>query len=341
MHPLDLPADPDEATVDGTVEPELPYDADHFLPPAAYREGRGDGYLKYCIAVSLVLHVALFGLIPRMAAVSQPKSLIKTGENVTPVRIVDFLAPKTHEEKPPENATAMSDRNHTAQQERLPKPSPTPRSLLGNIAPPPRIAALAPPQAPEDLETAESEQAEEQAEPKPTPGRKPAAKKPTETRRPSPVQNGRDQMRNRAVDLRPTPQEIARALSGVGYGHDMHADGDAEEAVVDINTREDKFFSYLLHLKRKIEGVWVYPSIAAQAGIGGELLVEFLIANNGQLLNVSLMDSSGSPILDDSAVKAIRSAAPYHPFPPLLKSKRLRVRAKFIYITQTAFRRIM
>lgn len=339
ISPLDMPTDLDESPFDEKAEAELPYEADHFRPPAEYREGRGDGYLKYGIAVSLVLHVALFVFVPRMAAISQPSSFIKASEEVTPVRIVDFLDPKPAEEKPPENATAMSDRNHTAQQERLPKA--TPRSLLGNIAPPPRIAALAPPQAPEDLVSPETERAEEEPEPKPTPSRKPSAKKPAEARKPAAHQDGREQARHRSVDLRPTPQEIARALSGTGDGRDMHADGDAEEAVVDINTREDRFFSYLLHLKRKIEGVWVYPAIAAQAGIGGELLVEFLIANNGQLLNVNLMDSSGSVILDDSAVRAIRSAAPYHPFPPMLKSKRLRVRAKFIYVTQTAFRRIL
>ncbi|MCA1960603.1 MAG: TonB family protein [Desulfomonile sp.] len=339
MHPLDKPEDLDEAVLDGDAKFEVPYEADYFRPPAGYREERGDQYLKYGIAVALVLHVAFFVLLPHVVKVSPPKSFIKAGENVTPVRIVEFLNPRSAEEKPPEDASAISDRNHTVQQERLPKP--TPRSLLGAIAPPPRIAALAPPQAPEELEKSEPEQVEEPPEPKPTPSRKPAAKKTPETKKPATAQNGREQLRNRSVDLRPTRQEIARALSGVGDGRDLYPDGDAEEAVVDINTREVGFFSYLLHLKRKIEGVWVYPSIAAQSGIGGELTVEFLIANSGQLMNVSLMDSSGSAILDESAVKAIRSAAPYHPFPPSLKSKRLRVRAKFIYITQSSFRRIM
>jgi len=339
MHPLDKPEDLDEAALDGDAEIEVPYEADHFRPPADYREERGDQYLKYGIAVALVLHVALFVLVPRMVEVSQPKSLIKAGEKVTPVRIVEYLNQKTPEEKPPEDANAISDRNHTAERERLPKP--TPRSLLGAIAPPPRMAALVPPQAPEELEKSEQEQVEEPPEPKPGPSRKPAPKKTPETRKPAPSPNGREQLRNRSVDLRPTRQEIARALSGVGNGGDLHPDGDAEEAVVDINTREVGYFSYLIHLKRKIEGVWVYPTIAAQSGIGGELTVEFLIANSGQLMNVSLMDSSGSPVLDESAVKAIRSAAPYHPFPPSLKSKRLRVRAKFIYITQSTFRRIM
>ena len=62
-----------------------------------------------------------------------------------------------------------------------------------------------------------------------------------------------------------------------------------EEAVVDINTREDKFFSYMLQLKRKIQGVWVYPASAAQSGLGGSLALEFSIAKNGDLLYVNLL----------------------------------------------------
>jgi protein TonB len=114
-----------------------------------------------------------------------------------------------------------------------------------------------------------------------------------------------------------------------------------EEAVVDINTREDRFFSYLMHLKQKIQGVWVYPQVAARSGLGGSLTVEFSIAKTGDLIAVNLLDSSGHAILDESAMKAIKTAAPYHPFPERLKAQRLRIRANFIYVTSSFFRSIM
>ncbi|MFC1834380.1 energy transducer TonB [Thermodesulfobacteriota bacterium] len=121
----------------------------------------------------------------------------------------------------------------------------------------------------------------------------------------------------------------------------FYLDGDVEEEVVDINTSDGKFYSYLLHLKKKIQGVWVYPKGAANSGIGGQLKVEFLIAKNGQLIDCKLLDSSGHHVLDHSAVSAIQTAAPYNPLPRRLRTKRLRIRANFIYVTQSFFRRIM
>jgi len=94
-------------------------------------------------------------------------------------------------------------------------------------------------------------------------------------------------------------------------------------------------------LKQKIQGVWVYPSVAAKSGLGGALAVEFAISKDGELLYVNLLDSSGHAILDESAIKAIRTAAPYFPFPERMKAKRLKIRANFIYITGNYFRSIM
>jgi TonB family protein len=148
-------------------------------------------------------------------------------------------------------------------------------------------------------------------------------------------------LRNLNVDLAPTPQEVAQGLSRPGANQDLYPDGDPDEVVVDINTREDKFFSYLSYLKQKIQRVWIYPTEAARSGIGGSLTVEFAIAHDGRLLYANLLDSSGHTTLDQSAIRAIQSAAPYYPFPPRMKSKRLRIRANFIYVTGNYFRRIM
>jgi periplasmic protein TonB len=144
-------------------------------------------------------------------------------------------------------------------------------------------------------------------------------------------------------DVRPNAQEtaVARGAFRPGGSSEFFPDGDPDEAVVDLNSREEKYFSYLLHLKQKIEGVWSYPQAAARAGLGGQLTVEFIIANDGELMGVRLLDSSRHTILDESAMRAIKSAAPYHAFPPTLKAKRIRIRANFIYVTNDFFRRIL
>lgn len=212
---------------------------------------------------------------------------------------------------------------------------------LGKIEPQKKMASLAPPVAPEHFtkpkEEPKPKKKEEKTEELKEDKTKAARHKPTE--QPEPRPKRRDQ-RNGQVDLRPTPQDIAKGFSAAG-APDFFPDGDVEEAVVDINTREDRFFSYLMHLKRKIQGVWIYPSVAARSGLGGSLTVEFSIAKTGDLLDVRLLDSSGHAILDESAMKAIKSAAPYHAFPPRLRAQRLRIRANFVYVTSSFYRSIM
>jgi periplasmic protein TonB len=352
LQPLDKLTEIDADQPEEMFDPEVPLVDECVVPANIVGTGRTDKYLKLGIVLSVLLHITLFVAIPRLGNLPASQSLLKPGEKVTPVRLVEFPDAPKAEEKPPETASAISDRNHTAEKERIPKAPPA-KSLLGTIAPShPKMAALAPPVAPEELIAPKEEQPEEK--PEELPVEKPdelSRPKPAQTKKP-PVKRSHDdkasaasprmerRSRQNPVDLKPTPGEIARALSGAPGG-DFFNDGDPDEAVVDLNTREVPFFSYLLHLKRKIEGVWVYPSLAARSGIGGQLTVEFLIAKEGQLLGVRMLDSSGSTVLDESAVKAIRSAAPYHPFPPIMKSKRLRVRAQFIYVTQTSFRRMM
>jgi periplasmic protein TonB len=301
-----------------------------------------DRLLRYCIAASLILHILAFTVGPRLVQVQPNKSALKPGEKVTPVRLVEYRQPEQEPEPPPEQASAISDRNHTAKVQRIPKVPPTPKLPMGNPLPPEkRMASLSPPMAPEDLTKTKEDQQKQPDKSKPSeqldkPHRKAAPK----TLEPPRSKRQKEDLRKMNVDLRPTPQEIRRSFGPAGGTPDFYPDGEIEEAVVDINTREDRFFSYLLGLKHKIEAAWVYPRVAAQSGLGGSLVLEFSIEKSGQLLGVTLLDSSGHNILDESAMRAIKAAAPYNPFPPSLRAKRLRIRANFIYVTSDFFRRI-
>ncbi len=323
----------DDPFADANVEPE---------EPESVLAVHKDTILKYCIIASCVLHIVLFIAIPRMAKLTPAKSLLRAGEKVTPVRLVESPPEPKKREPPPLKASAISDRNHTALRQRLPKMLPAPTPPLGKMEPlQQKLAALPPPAVPEDLV-----KPKEEKRPKEENLKHPAPAKHTYQNRlkrtDSIDQHNLPKPHRRVnVDLRPTPEDIRRGLSPSGGSPDFFPKGDADEAVVDINTRDDKFFSYLLQLKRKIQAVWTYPSAAARAGIGGSLTLEFSIAKTGQLLGVNLLDSSGHTILDESAMSAIKNAAPYYPFPPRLHAKRLRVRANFIYVTGNFVRSIM
>ncbi len=304
---------------------------------------RQDKIVRYGVAASLLLHLAAVAAIPLVADLAPTRSLLKPGEKVERVRLVEFQRPKKNE-PPPKKTAAVSDRNHTAERERLTKARPG--SPLGRIITGPRrMAALQPPLAPENLIKPKKEPKPKKDKAKLRPEKKPKQKpkqKPTPTRK-EPDDKPRDPLEEPSapVDLRPTRQEIRQGLMASRGTPNFFEEGDPDEAVVDINTRHEKYFSYLLHLKKKIEGVWVYPRVAADSGLGGTLTLEFSIAKDGNLLGVNLKDSSGHTILDEYAMRAIRTAAPYFPFPDRMKHKRLRIRANFIYVTGRHFRRTM
>lgn len=305
-----------------------------------------DRLFKICVVVALIIHFLLVAAVPYLQQFAQPNSFLKPGEKVTQVRLIEPQEPQKTVEPPPDEASAISDRDHTAKKEKLPKTPPAPRAPIGHMdAADQRMASLIPPSAPESPVKPEKEKVEKENQTddlkKKSSVDKPANLTKKQETEPHQESNRMSRSKRKNIDLRPTPQEIAKGLSHVPGSTDFFPEGDVEEAVVDINTREDKFYSYMLHLKKKIEGVWVYPPSAAKSGLGGILAVEFSIAKDGQLLYVNLLDSSGHTILDESALRAIKSAAPYFPFPPRLQAKRLKIRANFIYVTNNYLRNIM
>lgn len=300
-----------------------------------------DRTILYCVVVSVLLHVFVFAALPRVGVIQDPRSFLKPGEKVTPVKLVEFPTPQDKPEPPPEKPAAISDRNHTAQKERIPRGFPNPKPPMGTIEPPrQQMASAMPPPAPEDVVKPKEEHPRKPDRPAPVEKETKHPKIKPDKERPRHITR-QENLKNRDVDLRPSPEEIQKGFSYPGGPSDFNPDGDPDEAVVDINTREERFFSYLLHLRNKIQAVWIYPSAAAKAGIGGGLTIEFSIAKGGELLGVSLLDSSGHRILDESAIKAVKTAAPYNPLPARLHAKRLRVRANFMYITSTYFGKIM
>jgi protein TonB len=82
-----------------------------------------------------------------------------------------------------------------------------------------------------------------------------------------------------------------------------------------LDSQEPRYVSYLTSLKQAIEAEWIYPSMALRYGLQGKLRLEFTIFRNGRLEEIHLIRSSGSHLLDDEAIRAVRAAAPYRPLP--------------------------
>ena len=104
-----------------------------------------------------------------------------------------------------------------------------------------------------------------------------------------------------------------------------------DDEPVSLDTTEVKYSSYFARIKHQIERVWVYPLEAAQKGISGDLSLTFRISKDGNLLGVRLVDQSGYEILDVAALKAVKEAAPFYPFPKNIQREKLTILANFVY----------
>ena len=111
---------------------------------------------------------------------------------------------------------------------------------------------------------------------------------------------------------------------------DLLEDFDDNEPV-SLDTKEVKYASYFARIKHQIERVWIYPSAAAQKGISGDLSLTFRISKDGNLMGVRLVEQSGHEILDVAALKAVKEAAPFYPFPKNIQRDKLTILANFIY----------
>lgn len=81
--------------------------------------------------------------------------------------------------------------------------------------------------------------------------------------------------------------------------------------------REYRFAQYVEDWRLKVErvGTLNYPE-AARGRLYGSLLLRVSIKADGSVEEVVVNRSSGHKLLDDAAVRIVRMAAPYAPFPP-------------------------
>jgi protein TonB len=136
------------------------------------------------------------------------------------------------------------------------------------------------------------------------------------------------------------PKRIAGGTLALldGFDADKYAAMSTESEIVEddgeaisLDTTESRYASYFTRIKRQIELTWNYPNEAQRKGITGELTLRFQISRDGNLMNVRLINSSGYSVLDEAALQAVKSAAPYYPFPVTIDRETLPILANFIY----------
>lgn len=264
----------------------------------------------YFLALSLALHLALVPLLWR-----KPFSAAPVFESIS----VSFLpvanpdeARKTGIVAPPavqrrgETARAKQRKVSAAVQKKQP-PSPAPQSK------PQASDPVLPPDLP--LHTEQTAQPVF-VEPQPRTDQASATR--------GPAQNEGSIFRNDALEKPITKGDL---LPG-------QRDLIGNRRAIPLNTSDLRYASYTQTVKQWIESRWEYPDLAKQYGLQGRVVVEFTILQNGHVEFLTLVRSSGSKLLDEEAVRAIKAAVPFRPFPRSIQESSLRIIAGFIYSDQ-------
>jgi len=100
--------------------------------------------------------------------------------------------------------------------------------------------------------------------------------------------------------------------------------GDREvEAVNEISEEEylqqikSQFLrAHFQYIRENIQNKVVYPRLARKRGWQGKVVVKFVVCEDGHVVDVEIIESSGFSVLDDNAIKSVRNAAPF-PRPPV------------------------
>lgn len=119
-------------------------------------------------------------------------------------------------------------------------------------------------------------------------------------------------------DLIPKPRDFNR--------HDDKIMTDVDEGeVLDLNTREYKYISYFIHLKRNIEQSWVHP----HNRVKGSAIIRFTINADGSLKRARIIQSSGNEILDNAMLQTIKNSSPFNPIPKAWNRKTVTINGRF------------
>ncbi|MGH7397462.1 MAG: energy transducer TonB, partial [Candidatus Rokuibacteriota bacterium] len=159
------------------------------------------------------------------------------------------------------------------------------------------------------------------ARPAPTPSPSPAA--PSEPAAPASPDQSQVAVARPPDSLRRQPEPGGGLLGG--------GRGGVEGEPIPLDTQEPKYQDYFNQVRERIKSKWTYPRQAGERGIEGDLLIEFHIAKDGRLAHIELRNSSGTPILDDAAMTAVKLAQPFPPVPDAIAKRTLAINGQFRY----------
>lgn len=149
------------------------------------------------------------------------------------------------------------------------------------------------------------------------PKKEPQRTPPPPTRQPArPVESGQS--------ANPAGRSVTSGSIGLGSGP-------GEGGLVGMDGLDTRFSWYLDLVVSRISAVWQEPYLDSRFGKTYRVTVYFIIHRNGSLSDVRVEETSGVDMLDLSAVRSIREAAPLPPLPQDFRGDQLGIHFWFEY----------
>jgi protein TonB len=232
----------------------------------------------------------------------------------------------------PEKADFLAQENQfgsgSSEKKAIPRAQPMPQEGTGQQAKPVPIPTPAP--------TMETKPA-----PAPTPvremaaKRKPVLKQEKSEKKVLDADGGtetNEESRPHRLDMDALSQQIAELSAEIDRAREAAAKQPKIVYINSINAHKHKAAAYERAWQDKIEriGNLNYPDEARRQKISGSLLLAVQINQDGSVRGIQVRHSSGHQVLDDAAVRIVRLAAPFAPFPDDLRQE-----ADVLAITRT------
>lgn len=129
---------------------------------------------------------------------------------------------------------------------------------------------------------------------------------------------------NRSLEMLTLNEQINQSLQAYSKA--------PQSKYISARTKEFKYANYMRDWVSKVErvGELNFPDAARRTDLSGSLIVEVALYPDGSVRNITILRPSGHKILDDAAVRIVKLASPYAPFP-----KEIRDETDILYITRT------
>ena len=129
---------------------------------------------------------------------------------------------------------------------------------------------------------------------------------------------------NRSMEMLTLNEQISQSLQAYSKA--------PQSKYISARTKEFRYASYMRDWVAKVErvGELNFPDSARRADLSGSLIVEVALYPDGSVRNITILRPSGHKILDDAAVRIVKLASPFAPFP-----ENIRKETDILYITRT------